>query len=65
VPFLLAGASITMFYGLFGRLKRYMGIIEIVSGVLLIVLGVLIMLNYLTVIAGALLRWFPFLNELG
>ncbi len=65
LPFVLAGLSITVFYGPFNRMKRHLPKIEMVSGILLVIVGLLIMTNYLTVISAWLSQWFPFLNELG
>jgi cytochrome c-type biogenesis protein len=65
VPFLIAGLSITMFYSVFNKLKRHLHKVEVAGGVLLVIVGVLIMTNYLTVLSGYLSKWFPFLNELG
>lgn len=65
IPFLLTGLSITAFYNVFNRFKRYLHTVEIVGGVLLVGVGVLIMTNYLTILSGYLSRWLPFLNELG
>ena len=36
-----------------------------VSGILLVIVGILIMTNYLTIIAAYLSQWFPFLTEIG
>ncbi len=65
IPFILAGVSITVFYGPFTRLKRHLPKIEMVSGILLVIVGILIMTNYLTIIAAYLSQWFPFLTEIG
>jgi cytochrome c-type biogenesis protein len=65
VPFLLAGLSITVFYGPFNRLKKHLPKVELVSGILLVIVGVLIMTNTLTIISAYLAQWFPFLNEIG
>jgi cytochrome c-type biogenesis protein len=65
IPFLLAGLSITIFYGPFNRLKRHLPKIEMASGILLVIVGILIMTNTLTMISAYLSQWFPFLNELG
>lgn len=65
IPFLLAGVSITVFYGPFNRLKRHLPKIEMASGVLLVIVGILIMTNSLTMISAYLSQWFPFLNEIG
>jgi cytochrome c-type biogenesis protein len=65
IPFILAGVSISIFYGPFNRLKRHLPKIEMASGILLVIVGILIMTNTLTMISAYLSQWFPFLNELG
>lgn len=65
LPFLLTGLSITLFYNVFNKLKRHLHKIEIVGGIFLVVVGILIMTNYLTVLSGYLSKWLPFLNDLG
>ena len=64
IPFFLTGLSITVFFRMFNKLKRYFHAIEIVGGAMLVVLGLLIITNYLTIISAYFSRWFPFLNEL-
>ena len=58
VPFLLAGFSVEWFFRSLASVKRHVHRIEQVSGVLLIVLGVLVASNRLT----ALNAYFGFLN---
>ncbi|MBI5215731.1 MAG: sulfite exporter TauE/SafE family protein [Ignavibacteriae bacterium] len=65
IPFLLTGLSISAFYKVFNKFKRHLHKVEIVGGVLLVLFGVLIMTNSLTIISALLSEWFPFLNELG
>ncbi len=65
IPFVLAGVSITVFYGPFNKLKQHLPKIEMISGILLVIVGILIMTNYLTIIAAYLSQWFPFLTEIG
>lgn len=65
IPFFLTGWSITAFYNVFNKFKKYLPVVEIVGGILLIIIGVLIMTNMLTVISAYFAKWFPFLNELG
>jgi len=65
IPFVLAGLSVSVFYAPFNRMKKHLPKIEMVSGILLILVGVLIMTNYLTIISAYLSQWFPFLNEIG
>jgi cytochrome c-type biogenesis protein len=65
IPFFLAGVSITVFFGVFNRFKRYLHIVEIAGGIVLIGVGILILTNWLTVLSGYFARWFPFLNDIG
>jgi len=65
IPFLLAGLSISLFFNLFNKFKQHLHKVEVVGGIFLIIIGVLIMTNYLTILSGYFAKWFPFLNELG
>ncbi|MFA6469541.1 MAG: cytochrome c biogenesis protein CcdA [Bacteroidota bacterium] len=64
IPFFLTAVSINKFFNVFNRIKKHFHTIEVVGGVMLIGVGVLMMTNYLTIIASTLAKWFPFLNEL-
>lgn len=64
IPFFLTGISINFFFTMFNRIKKYFHTIEIVGGTMLIVLGLLIITNYLTILSAYFSRWLPFLNEL-
>jgi cytochrome c-type biogenesis protein len=59
VPFLLTAAGIHRFMRFFGRFKRYLGLVEKATGAVLIVLGVMMMTDTLTLIPGYL----SFLNR--
>jgi cytochrome c-type biogenesis protein len=63
VPFILAALGIGYFSKVYGRIKRYFRTIEIASGALLIVLGILVFFGSLSVIMGRLMQWFPWLAE--
>lgn len=65
IPFLLTGLSMTVFFSAFNKLKVHLHKIEVVSGVLLVIVGILILTNSLTIVSAFLSRWFPFLSELG
>ena len=64
IPFFLTGVSINIFFSMFNRIKKYFHTIEIVGGAMLVVLGLLIVTNYLTILSAYFSRWLPFLNEL-
>ncbi len=51
LPFFLASLAMHQFLVFFNRFKKYIRIFEIITGVFLIVIGLLIFTNYLTVIA--------------
>jgi len=60
VPFFLAGWSIEYFFRAFQRVKQYFRQVEIVSGALLLAVGLLILTNRLTVLN----EYFLFLNDI-
>lgn len=47
VPFILTGMAINAFWSVFNRIKRYFRAVEIVSGALLVLVGILIFTNNL------------------
>jgi cytochrome c-type biogenesis protein len=59
VPFLLAALGIERFMKFYGGFRRHMHAVEIVSGGLLMALGVLLVLGKFTLLA----RYFSFLNR--
>ena len=61
IPFLLTGIAVDRFFAISRKAKRYMRMIEIVAGVLLIVIGVLVFTDSLQ----ALSRYLTFLPVLG
>ena len=65
VPFFLTGLATSTFLGVFSWFKRHFRTIEIVSGVFLIVLGVMIYFDMFARLSGYLIRWFPFISTVG
>jgi cytochrome c-type biogenesis protein len=59
IPFLLAGLAIDHFFTAFHRIRRHYRKIEIVSGILLVIIGVLIFTNRFTIIAQWLTPYLP------
>ena len=59
VPFLLTALAINQFFSVFARIRRYYHAIEVVSGLLLVVIGVLIFTDRFTVIARWLSPYLP------
>ncbi len=67
LPFFLASIGTTSFLTLFGRFKRFLRPISLVSGALLVVVGVLIFTNYFAILSSylnrLLLPLLPFIGE--
>jgi cytochrome c-type biogenesis protein len=59
IPFLLTSLALNKFLSFYGRFKRHFHAVEVVSGALVIVIGVLILTGSLTRLAA----WFSFLNR--
>jgi cytochrome c-type biogenesis protein len=50
IPFILSAVAISAFLSSFGKLKKYMKAIKITSGVILIAMGVLLLLDKMTIL---------------
>ncbi len=61
IPFLLTALAINQFFVAFKKIRRHYHTIEIVSGLLMIVIGVLIFTNRFTIIAQWLTPYLPVL----
>ena len=59
IPFLLTSLAINRFFGAATRIRKYYHAIELASGALLIVIGVLIISGQLTIITRALQPYLP------
>jgi cytochrome c-type biogenesis protein len=59
IPFLLTSIALNRFLGFYGRFKKHFHAVEVVSGALVIAIGVLIMTGSLTRLA----TYFTFLNR--
>ena len=59
VPFFATALAINRFFGALTRIRKHYHAIEMVSGALLVVIGVLISTNQLTIIAGWLQPYLP------
>ena len=59
IPFLLTAIAINQFFAAFNKIRRHYHTIEIVSGLLMIVIGVLIFTNRFTIIAQWLTPYLP------
>src|SRR5712691_937920 len=60
VPFLVTGLGINKFLGFYSKFRAHLHKVEVVSGIVLILIGVLIMSNRMTVLASTwLASWLP------
>jgi thiol-disulfide isomerase/thioredoxin len=65
VPFLLTGLGINKFLGFYGKFRRHLHKVEVVSGIVLIIVGLLVMSGKSTVLASsAVTRYVPSAEEL-
>jgi len=65
VPFLLTGLGINRFLGFYGKFRRHLHKVEVVSGVVLILVGLLVMSGKSTVLASSTVtRYVPNAEEL-
>ncbi len=53
VPFLLTGVAINTFLGFYSKFRKHLHKVEVVSGIILIMIGVLVMTNRVTVLASS------------
>jgi cytochrome c-type biogenesis protein len=65
LPFLAAAVAINAFFAAFSRIRHHMHKVEVVSGILLVLVGLLLVTNQLTVLSRWFSRLFPSLTRLG
>jgi cytochrome c-type biogenesis protein len=58
IPFFLSSLAMHQFLVIFNRFKKYIRMFEIVTGLFLVLVGVLIFTNYLNILAGYTTRMF-------
>src|SRR5229473_3086035 len=64
VPFLLTGLGINQFLSFYSRFRRHLHKVEVVSGIILILIGGLVMANRVTLLASSRLAgWLPNLES--
>lgn len=59
VPFLISGLLFHSFLGFFKRFRKYIRLVELATGVMLMVVGVMLFFNWFSVLTGFLYRWLP------
>lgn len=64
VPFLLTGLGINQFLSFYSKFRQHLHKVEVVSGIILILIGVLVMSNRVTLLASSRLAgWLPNLES--
>jgi cytochrome c-type biogenesis protein len=59
IPFMLTALGIKQFWRFFKRIKKYLGLLEVTSGIVMVIIGVMVFTNKLVLIQS----WLPFLNK--
>lgn len=59
IPFMATALATNQFFAAFARIRRYYGVVEVVSGALLIAVGLLIFTNRFTIIAQYVSPYLP------
>ena len=65
IPFLLAAYAINGFMRFLTKIRNYIRVIEIFTGVLLVIFGILILTNRIQELAFFFIKYFPFLTQFG
>src|SRR5713226_3905708 len=64
VPFLITGLGINQFLSFYSKFRRHLHKVEVVSGIILILIGILVMSNRVTLLASSRLAgWLPNLES--
>ena len=65
IPFILAAYGIGTFLKFLSRIRKHIRTIEIFTGLLLILFGILILTNRIQELAFFFIKYFPFLTQMG
>lgn len=65
LPFFLTALATNYSIGIFTIIKKHMRAVELISGIFLIMIGVLIIFDFFTILASYTNKWFPFLQKIG
>ena len=65
IPFLIAAYAINGFMKFLSKIRSYIRVIEIFTGLLLILFGILILTNRIQELAFFFIKYFPFLAQFG
>ena len=59
LPFLISGLLFHGFLGFFNRFRKYIRMAELGTGIMLMIVGVMLFFNWLSVLTGYLYQWMP------
>ena len=65
IPFILSAYGISAFLKFLTKIRKYIRTIEIFTGLLLILFGILILTNRIQELAFFFIKYFPFLTQIG
>jgi cytochrome c-type biogenesis protein len=65
IPFVIAGLAINVFFGFFVRIRPHLHKVEVISGMLLVAVGILFLLGDFNVLSIWMIQWFPWLLKMG
>ncbi|HEY4695819.1 MAG TPA: cytochrome c biogenesis protein CcdA [Candidatus Hydromicrobium sp.] len=64
LPFILAGIFISFFSNFLKKINRHLNVVSIISGIFLVVLGIVFITDSMDSVVGFLSRYLPFLNKI-
>lgn len=64
LPFIFASIFISFFSKFLKKINRHLNIISIISGIFLVALGIIFVMDSMSTVIGFLSRYLPFLNKL-
>jgi cytochrome c-type biogenesis protein len=59
LPFLISGLLFHGFLGFFNRFRKYIRLAEMLTGIMLMIVGVVLFFNWFTLLTGYLYQWLP------
>jgi cytochrome c-type biogenesis protein len=59
VPFLISALAFNSFLTYFSKFNRYLRVVSIISGIFLIIIGFLLVFDYLSILSQYLTMWLP------
>jgi len=64
LPFVLASIFISFFSNFLKKINRHLNVVSIISGIFLVVLGIIFITDSMNTVIGFLSRYLPFLNKI-